>query len=250
MDGVQLSAIGPIIIQQVQEPAADMEITYGTRPGRGGQDVLTSRRKALKVTIETAIRELFDLGRRAKVLQAMAGWAKGSVLELSNHPGQQLHVKCRSFPALGAVRDYTQGIQIELEADEIPYWEEKVPVQGSGSGTSGSVSLFIPGTADEIPVDASFTPESGLTALTVTAACGGVTKSIALSGMGVASGTAVRFTHDAGGRLEITAGTTSLLRYRSAASSDDLTIPAGTATLTWSGNAYGPMRFSARGRWL
>lgn len=248
MDGVQLSAVGPVIIQQVQEPAADMEITYGARPGRGGQDVLSSRRKALKVTIETAIREVFDLGKRSRTLEAMAGWAKGSVLELSNHPGRQLHVRCRSFPSLGADRDYTQKIQIELEADEIPYWEDKLPVGKSASGTTGSISLYVPGTADEIPVEATFTPSGTLTALTVGVSCGGVTKSISLSGMSVSG--AVRFTRIAGDRLQIMNGSTSLLRYRSAASSDDLVIPGGNATITWTANVSGTMAVSARGRWL
>ena len=40
MDGVSLSAVGPIIIQQIQEQAAEIEITYGVRPVRNGQDVL------------------------------------------------------------------------------------------------------------------------------------------------------------------------------------------------------------------
>lgn len=250
LDGVQLSEIGPILIQEVHEPPADMEITYGARPGRSGQDVLSRRRRSLKVTIEAAIKELYDLSNRNNILQAVAGWANGSILELSNHPGQQLHVVCKNYPALGNVREYTQTISVELEADENPFWEEKLPTVVSGSGSSGTSQLYIPGTAPEIPVEATFTPSGALTSLTVTASCGGVTRSIALSGMSVASGTAVRLYYAAWDRLEIMAGTTSLLQYRSAASADDLLIPAGTATLTWSANVSGSMQFSARGRWL
>lgn len=250
MDGVPLDAIGPVLIQEVSEPPAEMEITYGTRPGRSGQDVLASRRRSLKVTIGAAIRELYNLGNRTSILQAMAGWANGSVLELSNHPGQQLHVNCRSFPALGNAREYTQQISIELEANENPYWEEKYPVSASGTGASGSAQLFIPGTAGEVPVLASFTPSGTLTSLTVTAACGGISRSIALSGMSLASGTAVEFRYAAFDRMEIVRGTTGLLQYRSADSADDLVIPAGMATLTWEANVSGTMRFEARGRWL
>lgn len=250
LDGVQLSEIGPILIQQVNEPPAEMEITYGARPGRSGQDVLTRRRRSLKVTIEATIKELYDLSTRNNILQAIAEWANGSILELSNHPGQRLNVVCRNYPALGNVREYTQTISIELEADENPYWEETVPAIVSGSGSSGTAQLYIPGTAPEIPVEATFTPSGALTSLTVTATCGGITRSIALSGMSVASGTAVNLKYAAWDRLEILAGSTSLLQYRSASSADDLLIPAGTATLTWSANVSGTMQFSARGRWL
>lgn len=248
MDGVPLSAVGPIIIQQVQEPAADMEITYGARPGMNGQDIIARRRRSLKVTIDTAIRELFDLGRRASILQAMAGWANGTQLELSNHPGQFLAVKCRAYPSLGAVRDYTQKISIELEASEVPYWQDIVPVTGSGSGTSGTVNLFVPGTADQIPVDLTFTPSGTLTTLTVAVASGGVTRSITLSGMSISGAVSLR--NEAGDRLGIVTGSTSLLQYRSESSADDLMVPAGAAQITWSANVSGTLSASVRGRWL
>lgn len=248
LDNVRLRDIGPVLISQVREPPAEMEITYGARPGRSGQDVLSCRRRLLRVSIDVQIKELFDLALRTSAQQAIAGWSRGSILELSNHPGQRLHVKCRNYPALGDVRDYTSELTIDLEADEIPYWEDKIPVTGSGSGASGSVNLFIPGTADEIPVDVIFTPSGTLTSLTVTAACGGISKSITLNGMSISG--AVKLTHDAGSRLEITSGSTSLLPHRTAASADDLLIPAGAATITWSANVSGSMQLTARGRWL
>ena len=248
LDNVSLRDIGPVLISQVREPPAEMDIMYGTRPGRSGQDVLSSRRRLLRVSIDAQIKELYNLALRTSVQQDIAGWARGSILELSSHPGQQLHVKCRSYPALGEIRDYTSELTIELEADEIPYWEEKIPTTGSGSGASGSVQMFIPGTADEIPVDAVFTPSGTVTSLTVTAACAGISKTITLSGISTTG--AVKLTHDAGSRLEITTGSTSLLPYRTAASADDLLIPAGTVTVTWTANVSGSMQLTARGRWL
>ena len=106
MDGTRLSDIGPIIIQDVNELPPDMEITYGVRAIRSGQNIQKYRRKSLRLTIEAAVRELFDLGKRTAVQQAMAGWASGSILELSSHPGQQLHVICKNVPTLGKIRDY------------------------------------------------------------------------------------------------------------------------------------------------
>ena len=248
LDNVQLRDVGPILISQVNEPPAEMDITYGARPGRNGQDVLSCRRRSLRVSIEAQIKELYNLALRSSAQQAVAGWARGTILELSNHPGQQLHVKCRAYPALGEVRDYTSTLTIDLEADEIPFWEEKIPSSGSGSGSSGSVQLFIPGTADEIPVDAIFTPSGTLTSLTITAACGGISKTISLSGINVSS--AVSMQHSAGSRLEIVSGSSSLLPYRTAASADDLLIPAGMATISWSANVSGTAQMTARGRWL
>ena len=249
MDGTRLGGIGAIVIDDVTEQAAEVEITYGIRVFRSGQPVLKKRRKSLKVTISGKIHELYDLKKRAAIRQAIAAWCNGDVLQLSNHPGQQLHVICRAEPGLGAVRDFNSLLDIELEADSIPYWEDIIPNSVSSSGTTGSASLLIAGTADEIPVEVSFAPGSTLTSLTVTIVCGGVTKSIALSGMSITSG-AIVFGRDSEDRLTIKNGDTSLMRYRSAASADDLIVPAGKATVSWTADVSGSITFSAKGRWL
>ena len=249
MDGVRLADLGNIVIRSVNEPDPEMEIEYINRPTRGGREVQKRKRKALRVTINAAIHELYDLKKRNEIRQAVAKWCDGSILELSNHPGQRLHVISKSEPGIGDVRDFNSEMAIELEANEIPYWEESAPNTASGSGTTGSATLVIDGTAKEIPVEVTFTPGSTIAALTVTVSCGGVTKSIALSGMSVTSGT-IKFGRDEKDRLTIKNGNTSLLRYRSAASADDLTVPAGRATVSWTAGVSGSISFSARGRWL
>lgn len=249
MDGVRLADLGNIVIRSVNEPDPEMEIEYINRPTRGGREVQKRKRKALRVTINAAIHELYDLKKRNEIRQAVAKWCDGSILELSNHPGQRLHVISKAEPGIGDVRDFNSEMAIELEANEIPYWEESAPNTVSGSGTTGSATLVIDGTAKEIPVEVTFTPGSTIAALTVTVSCGGVTRSIALSGMSVTSGT-IRFGRDEKDRLTIKNGSTSLLRYRSAASADDLTVPAGRATVSWTAGVSGSISFSARGRWL
>ena len=250
MDGVRLSDIGRIVIDDVSEPPAEMDIGYQARAIRGGQDVSKRRRKSLKVTIHAKVHELYDLGKRNAIREAIAAWSNGSILELSNHPDRQLHVTCIAEPGLGAVRDFNSLLDIELEANAIPYWEDKIANTVTGSGATGSTTLLIAGTAKEVPVECTFTPGSALTALTVTVSCGGITKSIALSGMSIESGSAVVFGRDEKDRLTIKNGSTSLLRYRSAASADDLTVPAGRATVSWTAGVSGSISFSARGRWL
>ncbi len=248
MNGVRLSDIGPIYIKQVNEPGPEMEITYIERPTRGGQEVARRRRKVLKVSIVAQIHELWDLARRTEIRQAIAAWSEGGILELSNHPGQQLHVLSTGEPGVGSVRDFNSEIDIELEANEIPYWEEKNTVTVSGTGSSGSYTVTIPGTAKEVPVGAVFTPSAAVTDLTVTAACGGVTKSIQLTGMSVSG--AITFGRDAFDRITIYSGSTNLMPYRTQASADDLIIPAGAATMSFSAGVSGTMLFTAKGRWL
>ena len=247
MDGVRLSDIGRIVIDTVSEPAPEMEIAYINRQTRGGQGVQKRRRKSLKVTIHAKIFEMYDLQRRNEIRQAIAEWSNGSILELSNHPDQQLHVISKAEPGLGDVREYNSTLDIELEANEIPYWENKIASTTTGTGTTGSGYLYLAGTAQEIPVGVTFTPSGTLTSLTVTVSCGGVTRQIALSGMSVTG--AVVFDRDAEDHLTIMNGTTSLLRYRSAASADDLILPHGIAAVSWSANVTGSISFSARGRW-
>ena len=248
MNGIQLSSIGPVLIQDVQESAPTQETTYMARPLRSGQDVQKNRRTSLRVTIQAAIRELYDLPRRTAVLQQIAAWAAGGVLELSNHPGQRLHVIGKASPALGNVRDYTSRIAIELEADTVPYWEAITPTTASGSGASGNAQLWIEGTAREIPVEATFTPAGALTSLTVSVSCGGVTRQITLSGMSITG--PVTFGRDECDRLTIKSGSTSLLRYRTESSADDLTVPCGIASVSWQANIACGVMFSAKGRWL
>lgn len=248
MDGIRLGDLGDVVIQDVSEPPADIEITYGTRNFRGGQNVQKRRRKSLRVTIHAAIHELFDLQRRNQIRQEIAAWCDGSILEMSNHPDQRLHVICKGEPGLGDVRDFNSQLDIELEANTIPYWEDNDPNTVSGSGSSGSAYLQIAGTAKEIPVEVTFTPGAALATLTITITCGGVSRQIALSGMSVTG--AVVFGRDDQDRLTIKNGSNSLMRYRSASSDDDLILPHGKATVQWSASTSGSITFSARGRWL
>lgn len=248
MNGVRLSDIGPIYIKQVNEPGPEMEITYTERPTRGGQEVARRRRKALKVSIVAQIHELFDLIRRTEVRQAIAAWSDGGILELSNHPGQRLRVISTGDPGIGAARDFNSDIEIEFEANEVPYWEERDYSTAGGTGSSGSFALRIPGTAKEVPVEAVFTPSAAITELTVTVACGGVTQSIQLTGMSVSG--AITFGRDVCDRITIYSGNTNLMPYRTQASADDLTVPAGNATVSFTASGSGSITFRARGRWL
>lgn len=247
MDGVQLSAIGAIIIQDVEEAPADYETTYSAQPVLGGRRVLSSRRRSMRVTITAAIRELYDLKKRTAILASMASWCSGTYLELSNHPGQRLRVTRAAYPALGMVRNYTQQIQLIFEANEIPWWEETLTVSVTGTGASGAARLMMPGNGPECPVDVIVTPSGTLTSLAVSCASGGVSRGIYVSGISVSA--PILFTHN-GNRLDITCAGQTLLPYRSEGSNDDLIIPAGLVVLAWDASGAVSIEFKGRGRWL
>ena len=252
MDGVKLTDVGAILIQDIEESSAEMDLVYGARLIRAGQDVQALRRKSLKVSITFVIKELKDLARRNQILQAVCRWASGSVLELSNHPGQQLHVHCRAYPALTDVRKYWSELKIELEADEIPFWEDRGAVQTvlMQQASPGSGTLMVPGTA-LTPVGIRFVPSGGaLNSLAVTVSSGNVSKTITLSGLTVGSGSPVDLKVDNQDRFTIFAGSYNLLQYRTVDSADDFTVPAGLVSFSWEASRTGNFTASAKGRWL
>ena len=245
MDGVALSTLGSILIQQVHEDAPTLEITEGDRPGRYGTLLLTRKRQALKVTIETALRERFDLALRSRLLEALAVWAQGSILELSNHPERQLHVKCTGEPTLGTVRDYTENIRMEFTAHAVPYWEDKVSSGIALSGSSKSGTLLIPGTVPA-PVCMTVKPTGGaLTSFTVTVAG----QQIALTGLNVPQNGILTFSRDKRDDMTIAYNSVSQLSKRSAASADDLMAAPGNAAVSFTANTASTVTFSVRGRW-
>ncbi len=245
MDGVALSTLGAILIQHVYEDAPALEITEGERPGRYGLRLLTLKRQTLKVTIEAALRERFDLALRARLLEDLAAWAQGSVLELSNHPERRLLVKCTGEPTLGEVRDYTANIRMEFTAHAVPYWEDKTSSGIALSGSSGTGTLLIPGTV-HTPVGMTVKPTGGaLTSFAVTVAG----QQITLAGLNVARNNLLFFERDARDDLAIRSGTGSLLSKRSAASADDLLAAPGKTTVSFTANTACTVTFSVRGRW-
>lgn len=245
IDGNALSDYGPYIIREVREDAPSLEISAGSLLGRYGQRMLGRKRTSLKVTIEVLIRELYDLSRRSRAAEELARWASGSVLQLSNHPNRRLLVHLSAEPALGEVRDYNSVLRLEFTADEVPYWEDKLTTDLSLSGLSDSGSLTVPGTA-ETPICLTVTPEDELTEFTV--AAGG--RTIALSGFSIAQGGTLTISRDLIDGLAVRSGNVSLLRYRSAASADDLMVPPGPCAVSFSADISCDVAVTVRGRWM
>ena len=143
MDGAALPS--GIIVQQVHEDPATMEILNGDRPGRDGQLVLGIRRTTRKVAIECLITEIHNLQTRAQKADALAQWARGTALAVNYRPTQVLHGHCTSYPSLTDVRDYTAPLRVEFTADVVPYWEDKTEITRSISNAKiSSISTSSP----------------------------------------------------------------------------------------------------------
>ena len=246
MDGVALSTIGGIIVKEVHEDAPTMEITNGERPGRYGQLLLGCKRQSLKVAVECLITEIHNLATRTAKAEALAKWANGSVLELSNHPGHVLNGYRSGEPTLGEVRDYNSTLRVEFTADQVPYWEDKTATTKAISAlTTDSGSLTVPGTA-MTPVSVTVKPTSStLTSFSVTV--GGQT--IALTDISVGTLQTLYIDRDERDNLRIRRGSTPYMSKRTAASADDLMVSPGTVAYTYTANTACDVTFSFKGRW-
>ena len=245
MDGVALSSVGRVLIRQVREEAPTLAIQTGEKAAGSGQRLLSKKRQSLKLSLDCQIRELFDLAVRSRAVEEIGRWAQGSVLELSNHADRRLQVYCSAEPALGDVRDYTASIRVEFTADAVPFWEDLAPAQLVKTGSSGSGSLLVPGTA-EAPMCVSVKPTGGALS-SFTADVDG--QQIALSGLSVAQNSLLLLERDARDDLVIRSGETRLMNKRSAASADDLLVKPGIVSVSFTANTACEVTFSIRGRW-
>lgn len=245
MDDTALSSIhSELYVRDIVQEAVQLQGT-ASRLAKGYGMYLTNRvREALRVTIEFEL-HIYDPAMRQAVCQEVAEWANGRVLKTSDRRGQELHVVCDYPPYLPSAMRWTDTLSMAFTAYETPFWTADTPKSITANNTS--VTAFIPGNVPQdvarAKVDAVITAGSALTSATVT--CGG--KSIELSGISVASGGTIVFSHDENGILSIMSGSTSLLNKRTAASADDLTVPVGAiSTFTSNRNCT----FTVRGLWL
>lgn len=248
MDGVALSDMhDELMILDIQHTPAQRQATTARRAKGNGAYVSNIYQAQTTVTILFEL-HVYDTRERQLVCQRIAGWAMdGSILQVSDRPGQQLHVICDQPPAIESVLQWTSPITMVFSAYSLPFWEESVPALLTLTGTSANNTLFVPGNAGETYVDAEITANGALTTLTLTA--GNTT--ISLTGLSVASGGVIKVAHDENGILSIKYGNTSLLNKRTAASADDLLVTSGKLNrMAVSANKSVSCQFNARGVWL
>lgn len=235
-----------VLIRAITEPDNEVESEFGSFAGRYGRiPLLRPVRRSKKVEVEFAIRELYDLPARARVLDAVNGWAQDGVMMISSRPDQRLRVYCAQRASGGNLRDYTATYKISFETGGVPFWEDLTPVSALLDQNAATQELYIPGTAETV-ADVSITLGAAATFLRVVVRGGDLmTRTINLfNDDGFAAGTTIELTHDEHGIL------TGPLEYRNGASDDDLYVSPGLAEVSIMGSGNFTATVSARGRWL
>lgn len=231
MNGKKISRIAEeLILIDIVEDAAEMDVQTSTLAGRDGLYVASRRRKSLSVSLTYVIRTQ-DIKERRKIMQKVAEWAgNGGKLEINPRPGKYLMVQVDAPPALGSHLKWTEELTLTLTAYDVPYWLAdsshalETAVQDDGTHADNAV-IAVGG--DVGNADASLTlvaPTGTLTALKIT--CGDT--EIEFAGMPDISPVYVSIGLDNGVFFARSlADNKSLLSYRTAESSDALHAECG-----------------------
>lgn len=251
LDNVSLRDVDPrILIRAIREDEAEAETEYARNPGRPGRRLLDGQRTAKQVTIEFAIRELYDLAARTEILDAVNGWALGKTLTVSTRPARRLMVRCARYAAATNVREYTETYALTFEANAVPFWEDAEPVSVAYTGGNQASELLVRGDTPTV-LEASFTPTAGnlsYVAITVSNA-DGTQYAMTVSTSGITAGKTVTFGLDERGYYQISGN--GRFFHQQAANADELVLKPGKATVSVNvGSVTCDTALSARGRWL
>ena len=242
LNGASLSWLDErICVLDVQEDAPRLRLPAFPLP-LGGQ-FLSPVRESLSVRVTFAIHEE-DPARRWSLLERVRAWAAdGGLLTLDARPDQQLTVVCTELPALAA-EDWTAPMTICFTTTCCPYWEAAEPTILTGSGT---MTLALPGTADNAPVSVTVTNEGSGPVSRLTLLCGGTC--IIFEGISLAAGSKC-LVDVRDGLLSARINGESILPNRTPGSDDLLLAPCGkSCTVSVSGTQPLQATFSARGRY-
>lgn len=247
LNGVPLSDINPkILILDINYPSHSFNDNSYSVAKRNGIRSDVRAFDPLTVTISFEIHE-YDTRIRQDICNAVCLWAKnGGVLDVSDRVGQFLRCVCSQFPSVASVRNWTDPLTIAFTANCIPFWQERIASAISlTAGTSGSGELFVPGSVNGALVEANIHTNELLSSVALTVNG----RTLALSGLAVASGRDIKITYDNQAIQSIKVDSTSLLPYRSGV--DDLLANCGeNNTVSFTSSASAKVTFSARGLWL
>lgn len=248
LNGVDISDVDEsiILLDVVAQPPVS-EIKTTALYGADGQRVGRRNINSMSVEIKFEIHEK-DIERRAYVMERVAKWAYGGgELTIRERPGRRLNVVCESFAALDALK-WTSAMTIVFTAFEIPYWEDVNPETATVNG-DGEATIYAPGFAAAARISATVknTGESTITAVELTA---GETK-IKWDGLEIPAGGVLEVGYDDKAVFYAKVDSQSVLGKRTAESSDELRMEAGTrGTLRVATDGKAQTGFKARGYYL
>lgn len=267
LDGVSMSSLADeIIIRDIVEQPPTEDRQTAKRSLHAGTRLISSVRRTLPVQIVYVIRA-YDPARRAEIADLIAGWAgKGGNLTISTRPGKHLNVSTADMPRVGSSLKWAEDLTLTLTAYEQPYWEDVDPVTLSVPDTTipeGSEYYYFEGyyqasgNVGKIPATCALMNKSTSDPLTYLKIVFPDSNTfIELSGMQVKPNGRLWIGYDSNDILTITGQTEtnpyeSLLKYRTAESSDDLLAVTGdfAECRIYSDAPVSGMLY-IRGRWL
>lgn len=255
-----------IILRDIVENPADMDIQTAKRAMHAGTRETSRTRRKLDIDLVLVIYTQ-DSRRRNEVCSLIAEWANaGGWLTVNTRPGLRLHVRPTKLPAQGSALRWQEDITLTLTAFEQPYWEDEADtarinlntVWDETSGIYVESNIIKPsGNIGKVPVTC-FAYNMGDAALTHLKIVVDDTmmefKNMDIEGGGVFGGWfSLGYTDD--DILQIKNlrddDDSSLMRYRTAESSDDLLARCNVNNQihVYSDSTVN-ITFYARGRWL
>ena len=248
MDGISLNEIDDrIVITEVEHYPASVFYDATSIANRYGQIITNKTYSETECRITFMLR-VYRTDERQKACQEIVRWAKGSILEVNDRPGQRLRCVCKQPPAISSVEYWLREITMIFTGYAVPFWEETIPSELVLLGDDEEGTLFVPGNAEDPFVSVEVTPQSGtLTSITLTVG----EYSIALTGLNVSTSQTLVISYDDRNIQSIKVGNNSVLSKRTASSSDDLIAKVGgNSNCSVTSNVNVKAKFTARGCWL
>lgn len=246
LNGIAMSTISPdIYIQDIQYQPPRITNTSITIANRQGSNINKRYTDKASVAIYFEIRA-YSIAQRQAVCSKIVNWAKkGGILRINDRIWQRLRCICETFPVITSVRNWTESLQIVFSAYDLPYWESVTPSELQLSGTTGSGTLYVPGTYDSSLVEVTAVAGGSLSSISFTAN----DYTLSLTGLSVSSGQMIKIRYNDRMIQSIKVGNTSLLTKRSGA--DDLKALCGeTNSFQFTANVTTDVTFSTRGLWI
>lgn len=247
LNGVSLQSISPdILIHDISYGAPVFQDDTYSVAKRNGARLFRRSFDSISVTIKFEI-HAYSVANRQAICQAVCMWAKGGgQLKTNDREGLFLQCVCSQFPTIESARNWTDELTIAFTAYTFPFWQDVAQTSiALSSGTSGSTSKFIAGSADGALVEASVKANASLSSVSLTVNG----RTLSLTGLSVASGSTIVISYDTDGIQSIKVGNTSLLNKRSGA--DDLLVNCGASnSFSFSASASVDVTFVVRGIWV
>lgn len=246
LNDIALSSINPnIYVLDVNYAAPKIDVSTYNVAKRNGSRIHRMSTNSIGVTVSFEIHS-YSIAERQHICGLVSRWAKnGGVLEINDRPGQRLRCICEVRPVIESARNWTDPVKMTFMAYQLPYWEEKeYAVLSLAAGTSGSGTLYVPGSEDGAMVEADITANASLSSVALTANG----KTLTISGLSVGSGSTIKIAYDDQLIQSIKVGSTSILDKRTGA--DDLIAKCGEMnSFSFTSSASVTVKYKVRGLW-